>query len=155
DTSILAVKLKSGKLIRVRVDMLSNRPHHMTYYALQGTQGVYEASRIDSMRGHVWVGENPPPGPVKEEHRSWQPIEEFEEHLPPRWKKPPEEALKAGHGGGDYWVVKDFVDACLERCEPPIDIVTALEWTSAGLLSQVSIEQNGMAMPMPDFRSGR
>ncbi|MBW3622811.1 MAG: Gfo/Idh/MocA family oxidoreductase [Armatimonadetes bacterium] len=31
DTSLLLVKLKSGKLIKIRLDMLSNRPHLMTY----------------------------------------------------------------------------------------------------------------------------
>lgn len=153
DTSILAVKLSSGKLVRVRVDMLSNRPHHMTYYALQGTHGVYEASRLDWQRGNVWIGQNPPPGPVTEEHRKWTAIEEYEDHLPAHWRNPPPEALKAGHGGGDYWVVKDFVDACLRRAEPPVDIYTALEWTATGLCSQISIENQGAAIKIPDFRA--
>ncbi|MGC4046000.1 MAG: hypothetical protein QM758_19580 [Armatimonas sp.] len=45
-TSVLLCKLQSGKLIKIRVDMMSNRPHHMTYYALQGTKGVYETQSV-------------------------------------------------------------------------------------------------------------
>jgi predicted dehydrogenase len=151
DTSILLCKLRSGKLIRVRVDMMSNRPHHMTYYTLQGTQGVYEASRLDNQRGNVWLGENPGAGPVRDEHRKWMPIEQFDEHLPEHWKNPPPEALRAGHGGGDYFVVKDFVDAVENETKPPIDVYTALEWTAAGLCSQISIANGGAAVKVPDF----
>ena len=35
--------MKSGKLIRLRVDCVSNRPHAMANHTLQGTRGVYEA----------------------------------------------------------------------------------------------------------------
>jgi predicted dehydrogenase len=152
DTTIMLVKLASGKLIHIRLDMLSNRPHHMTYYALQGTEGVYECSRNDHERGHVWFGKNPSPGYVQDEHRAWRPIADFDDHLPEHWKNPPPEALRAGHGGGDYWVVKDFVDAALGEREAAIGIYDALEWTAAGLCSQISIEQDGASIKVPDFR---
>ena len=42
----------------------------------------------------------------------WLPLESFEEEfLPEIWRDPPAEALAAGHGGGDYFEVMDFVDA--------------------------------------------
>lgn len=150
DTSLLLCKLKSGKLIKVRVDMLSNRPHHMTYYALQGTRGVFEASRDAGQRGHVWIGENRPE--AAGEHRSWQPLSAFDEYLPEHWKNPPEAATRAGHGGGDYFVVRDFLEAVENGTPPPIDIYTALEWTAAGLCSQLSIANNGVPITVPNFR---
>jgi predicted dehydrogenase len=147
DTSLLLCKLRSGKLIKIRVDMMSNRPHQMTYYSLQGTHGCYEASRVAGEPGKIWIGENKTP-----EHREWRSIEEFEEHLPELWRNPPEDALKAGHGGGDYWEVRDFVEAIVNGTPPPVDIYTALEWTAAGLCSQISIMNNGVPIQVPDFR---
>ncbi len=152
DTSLMLCKLRSGKLVKIRVDMMSNRPHHMTYYAVQGTHGVFEASRNGWERGYVWLGENPPPGPVKDEHRQWRRLEEFEEHLPEHWKNPPAAATKAGHGGGDYFVVSDWVQAIESGAPPPIDVYTGLEWTAAGLCSQLSIDNGGAAIKVPDFR---
>jgi len=151
DTQISLVKLGSGKLVRLRTDMLSNRPHHMTYYSLQGTRGVYEATRTGGP-GYLWVGENPDPGYTPDAHRAWRPIQEFEEHLPEEWRNPPPEALKAGHGGGDYFVVRDFVDAALGERENPIDVYTGLDWTAVGLCSQVSIDNGGVPIRVPNFR---
>ena len=147
DTTILLCKLASGKLIKIRVDMMSNRPHQMTYYSLQGTHGVYEASRLEGQPGHVWIGE-----PKDGDYRKWRPIAEFEEHLPDDWKNPSDEILKAGHGGGDYFVARDFIRACRGESAPATDIYDALEWTAAGLLSTLSLQNGGVPLKMPDFR---
>ena len=147
DTTILLCKLKSGKLIKIRVDMMSNRPHHMTYYSLQGVGGVYEASRLENQSGHIWIGES-----KDGDHRQWQPLADFNEHLPEDWKNPTEEILKAGHGGGDYFVARDFVRACRGEAPPATDIYDALEWTAAGLLSTLSLQNGGVPIRMPDFR---
>ncbi len=147
DTCLMLCKLKSGKLIKVRLDMMSNRPHQMAYYSLQGTRGVYEASRIAGQPGHIWIGES-----RDGEHREWRPVSEFEEHLPRVWREATEEARRAGHGGGDYFVVSDFVEAIQNGTPPPIDIYAALEWTATGLCSQISIENRGVPIQIPDFR---
>jgi predicted dehydrogenase len=147
DTTLMLCKLASGKLIKVRLDMLSNRPHLLQYYAAQGTLGVYEASRIPSEPGRVWFGEN-----RFAEHREWRPITDFDEHLPMEWRKPVDAALRAGHGGGDYFVVRDFIEAVRSGAPPPIDVYMALEWTAAGLCSQVSIDNGGVAVRVPNFR---
>jgi predicted dehydrogenase len=146
DTSIMLCKLKSGKLIKIRLDMMSNRPHQMSFYALQGTQGCYEASRVAGQPGLIWIGEN-----RIGEHREWKPVSDFQEHLPELWRNPPEEALRAGHGGGDYFEVRDFVEAVLTSAPPPVDIYSALEWTAAGLCSQISIDNGGVPIRVPDF----
>ncbi|GAB4456977.1 MAG: Gfo/Idh/MocA family oxidoreductase [Armatimonadaceae bacterium] len=148
DTSILLCKLQSGKLARVRLDMMSSRPHQLTYYGLQGTKGVYEASRIQGQPGHIWLGENIP----GEEGRAWKPLAEFEEHLPTLWKNPPEAALKAGHSGGDYFIVHDWLEAITTGVPPPIDVYTGMEWTAAGLCSELSINNGGVPIKVPNFR---
>jgi predicted dehydrogenase len=152
DTSITLVQMRSGKLIRLRLDMMSNRPHQIAYYSLQGTHGVYEASRVAGQPGNVWIGENPGPGPVQDNHREWRPLTEFEEHLPDEWKNPTETARNAGHGGGDYFVVRDFVEALRGLRPNPIDVYAAAEWTAVGLCSQLSIAQHGAPVRLPEFR---
>ncbi len=152
DTSVALCRLRSGKLIRIRVDMMSNRPHQVAYYALQGTRGVYETSRFAGEPGRFWFGQNPAAGCLRDEHREWKPATEFEDHLPDRWRNPSDEAGRAGHGGGDYWVARDFIDACLGNAEPAIGIYDGLHWTAVGLCSTQSIQNGGVAIRVPDFR---
>jgi hypothetical protein len=95
----------------------------------------------------AWIGVN-----RVGEDRKWRPLSEFEEHLPEQWRNPPEEALKAGHDGGDYFEVRDFVESVHGGARPLVDVYTALEWTAAGLCSQTSIDNGGVAIRMPDFR---
>lgn len=148
DTTLMLCKLGSGKLIKIRVDMLSNRPHRPTSYELQGTRGVYESSRAPGDGGgRIWIGDS-----RDGEERKWRPVREFEEHLPSAWRNPPDEALRAGHGGGDYYEVRDFVEAIENGVTPPISLYDALEWTAAGLCSQLSIENGGAAVRVPNFR---
>jgi predicted dehydrogenase len=144
DTSLMLCTLASGKLIQVRLDMLSNRPHQMAFYALQGTRGVYEASRRAGEAGRVWIGEN-----RAGEERAWRPINDVDHHLPGWWTRLSQEASRAGHGGGDFFVARAFAEAALGQGPPPIDIHDALEWTAAGLCSQISITRGGLPVTMP------
>lgn len=148
DVTVMSCQLASGGLVTIRNDMISKRPHCMTYYALQGTQGCYEASRGFDARDKVWI-EGYCDGP---EH--WRPLSDFEdEFLPALWRDPPEAARRAGHGGGDYFVIRDFVDSILRGTTPPIDVYRALDFTVPGLVSEESIERGGAPRPVPDFRS--
>lgn len=147
DTSLMLCQLASGKLIKVRLDMMSNRPHLPTYYSLQGTQGVYEAARLPGQTSMLWLGES-----RAGDRREWKPVSDYFEHLPDEWRNPDEAALKAGHGGGDYFVVRDFVRACRGEAPPAVGIHTALEWTAADLCSTLSITNGGTPIRMPQFR---
>jgi predicted dehydrogenase len=147
DTVMLLCKCASGKLIRVRLDMLSNRPHATTNYALQGTKGAFEGARRAGERSWVWVEDRCP------DPNTWTPLADFEEEfLPDLWRNPPEAALQAGHGGGDYFEVMDFVDAIQGRKPPTIGIDYAMDMTLPGLVSQESIRQGGAWLPVPDSR---
>ncbi len=146
DSVTMMCRLSSGALAQVRVDMLSDRPHNMVHYALQGTDGSYEST--DGYQGipKIWLRDrNPQP--------EWEPLEMLEEYLPEYWKNPPAEAIKAGHGGGDYWEVQDFVSAILEDREPPIGIDRALDMTLPGLVSRQSIVQGSTWVAVPDSRN--
>ena len=148
DTSAALLQMKSGKLIRLRVDCVSNRPHAMANYTLQGTKGAYESARLNG-GDMVYIakeGGNP-------DHAQWEPLEHYESYLPDRYRNVSEKMRATGHGGGDYYIVQDFLDAVQGKRPPAVDVYEACEWTAAGLLSALSVANRGRAMEMPDFRS--
>jgi predicted dehydrogenase len=147
DSVTMMCRLDSGGLVQIRVDMLSDRPHNMVHYALQGTDGAYESTDGFQATPKVWLRErNPTP--------TWEPLAALEEeYLPDFWKNPPEAAVQSGHGGCDYWEVQDFVRAILEETEPPIGIDVAMDMTLPGLLSQQSLAQGSSWVAVPDPRN--
>jgi predicted dehydrogenase len=148
DTSITLVQLESGKLIKLRIDCISQRPHNMGYYTLQGTKGCFEAPRGLGDQHKVWLestGDHP-------EHAQWRPLSEFNEYLPERYKNVTEEQKAAGHWGGDFFIVEDFVNAVKGLQKPEIDVYDACEWTAVALLSELSVMNGGKNIEMPDFR---
>ncbi len=147
DTTLMLCKTERGCLIKVRLDMLSERPHNMVYYSLQGTDGCYEAARGLGDAPKVWLRDR------CEDRETWRPLMDFrEEFLPEEWKNPPAEAAQAGHGGGDYWEARDFAQAAVEGRPPELDLYFALEITVPGLISEQSIALNGAPVRVPDFR---
>lgn len=147
DSTFMICKMVKGGQINVRLDMLSDRPHNLTYYSLQGTKGCYEAPRGFGDNHKIWI---------KDYHNEikWYSLWDFEaEFMPEMWRNPPEEALKAGHGGGDYFEIREFVDCIVKDTKPPVDIYEALDMTVPGLVSELSINNGGIPVPAPDFRN--
>ena len=145
DSITTMCRLSSGGLAQIRLDMLSDRPHNMVHYALQGTDGCYEST--DGYKGiaKIWLKSRHKPN-------EWQPLEDLEQYLPDHWKNPPRQALEAGHGGSDYWVIQDFLSAIREDRNPPIDIDRAMDMTLPGLISQQSLAQGSTWVAVPDSR---
>ena len=147
DTAVMLCKMARGGLVKIRLDMLSDRPHAMHNHVLQGTDGAYESSRggpgdVDK----VWLRS------LNDEMR-WMPLSEVpEEYLPEMWRNPPEAALKAGHGGGDFFEIFDFVRAIRGEAPCPIGIHEAMDMTLPGLVSQQSVLQDGAWLDVPDSR---
>ncbi|HBP38336.1 MAG TPA: hypothetical protein DD640_06275, partial [Clostridiales bacterium] len=151
DTTDTLCQLASGKLVRIRVDCMSPRPHNMTGYQLQGTKGAFESARdhggkhlvwFDAMEGEASSG-------------SWRNLMDFSEYLPERYRKASKEQSEAGHGGGDFFLVEDFVNAIKTGTPPDIDVYQACEWTAVGLLSELSVMNKGRAIDVPDFRRAK
>jgi predicted dehydrogenase len=148
DGTSMLCRMSGGGLVEIRLDMLSNRPHNMTYYALQGTDGSYEADRAGlGDQPKIWLralhGDEP----------KWHPLSELEaEYMPEIWKNPPAEAVAAGHGGGDYFEIMDFVSAIVNGTPPVTGIDAAMDMTLPGLYSQQSIAQGSVWLEVPDSR---
>jgi len=154
ETSVMLCKTARGALIKIRVDILSDRPHAMTNYQLQGTDGCYESGRGGPVdRGKIWLR-----ALSREIH--WHDAESLgamdalaQKYLPPIWQNPPEAARMAGHGGGDYFEVRDWLDAILGKAPCPIGIHEAMDMTLPGLISQQSILEGGHWLDVPDSRN--
>ncbi|MHB9133962.1 MAG: Gfo/Idh/MocA family protein [Armatimonadota bacterium] len=146
DSTTMLCRMEKGGLVQIRLDMLSNRPHNMTYYSLQGTDGCYESTRGLGDVPKIWLKS-------KRNEVEWFPLSELEEaFLPEEWLHPSEAALKSGHWGGDYMEVQDFVTAIITDTEPPIGIHESMDMTLPGLVSQQSIQQGSAWLPVPDSR---
>ena len=148
DTTVTLCQLESGKLLRIRVDCLSKRPHNMAYYQLQGTKGVVEAPRGLGDQYKLWLTDFD----KDTESARWRPLSDFNHLLPERYRSATEAQKGAGHGGGDFFIVQDFVDAVLGKKAPDIDVYQACEWTAVALLSELSVTNCGRVMEMPRFR---
>lgn len=149
DCILMLGKTKRGSLVKIRQDILSERPHITTAYTLQGTEGCYESSRrrAESDVGHVWLRSRSPNA------TTWLPLMEFaEEFLPETFRRTMAEVAEAGHGGTDYWVTRHFVESVQEGRPPEMDLYFALDTTVPGIMSQYSIALNGAPVRVPDFR---
>ena len=148
DTCVMLAHTARGAQVKIRVDMLSERPHAMTNYALQGTQGCYESARSPQERHKVWLAD------VSPDANTWMDLAELEqEYLPDMWRDPPEAALRAGPGGGDSFEVLDFVRSIADGMPCPIGIHEAMDMSLPGVVSQASIAAGGAWLEVPDSRT--
>lgn len=141
DTVLLLGRTTRGALVKVRFDLLSNRPHLMDYYSLQGTAGAYEAARAQGEQARIYLQGSSPEG-------EWEPLEGYAERfLPDRYR---DVLAGAGHGGADTWPIREFVEAIREGSPSPIDVYAALDMTLPGIISEHSIAQGGAWLAVPD-----
>jgi hypothetical protein len=139
--------MAGGGLVKIRVDMLSDRPHAMTNYQLQGTDGCYESARAPGEKNRIWLRTHNP------DASAWMALEDLPgDFLPEYWTKWQDTAQKTGHGGGDFYELLDFIDAIGEVRPCPIGMHRAMDMTLPGLVSQESIRQEGRWLEVPNSR---
>lgn len=151
-TPVMLCKTVRGALIKIRVDMISDRPHAMINYALQGTDGCYESDRSGHSGGKIWLRQLSKDIRWHDLHALMEIEELAGKYLPQLWRCPDLAALKAGHGGGDYFEVCDFINAVKGIAPCPIGIHEAMDFTLPGLVSQQSILQDSAWLEVPDSR---
>ncbi|HAK95901.1 MAG TPA: glycosyl hydrolase [Planctomycetes bacterium] len=145
DSTTTLIRTARGACIDLRYDTCSARPHpSTTYYALQGVTASYD-SRLDG----IWID-----GRSKE--YAWERFGAYAgEFEPPLWKTWGEAARTAGHEGGDFFVIREFIDALLEGRPAPIDAADAAAWSSIIPLSAASLRARNAPQEIPDFTRGR
>ncbi len=84
----MLAKTARGALIKIRVDMLSERPHAMTNYMLQGTKGSYESARCPGEPNRIWLAD------LGHDKNAWVDLADLQaDYLPEIWRNPPAAAV--------------------------------------------------------------
>ena len=147
DTCVMLCAMSSGALVKVRVDMISERPHAMMNYQLQGTDGCYESARAPGEADRIWLRSRSKDG------QTWLDLSELaDEFLPDSWRRYGKAASNAGHAGADLLELVDFVEVVRSGATPEIGVHEAMDMTLPGLMSQESIAQGGQWLDVPDSR---
>ncbi len=71
----------------------------------------------------------------------------------PAWPANGDLAEKAGHGGGDFWTVYNFVNYILNDEEPFFDVYRGCCMSAVAILGWRSCLENGKVYAIPDFKN--
>lgn len=145
-TTVTLGRTSRGGLVKVRLDLLSERPHALTNYSLQGTDGAYESARAHGENHRVWLRRRHPT-PDR-----WEDLFALAADFTPASPAGASAGTGTDHGGSDFLALLYWRDVLLERCENELDIHHAMDLTLPGLVSQQSIARGGAWSPVPDSR---
>ncbi|MDD4636039.1 MAG: gfo/Idh/MocA family oxidoreductase, partial [Bacteroidales bacterium] len=70
------------------------------------------------------------------------------------WAELGAKAAGAGHGGMDYIMMCDLMDAIRNKKPAPMDCYDAAAWSAVSGLSEMSIARGGALVDFPDFTRG-
>ena len=117
--------------------------HHESSYRICAEKG-----QIENLRDHS--------GNVLLSYNSWQnpdPDLPYTRIYKPELRDKDKELIeKAGHGGGDFFVAREFLDCIREGRQPAFDVYFATAMASAAILGHRSLLEDGKAYDIPDFR---
>ena len=153
DIVTTTIKCAGGETITLTLDTTLPK-YYSREFTVRGTKGLanQEADMImiegDTDFHSSWI----PHEVVEKELKS---AEKYEKYLPDIWQKISEEESKAGHGGMDYLMLKQFVKCAISGEEMPIDVYDAAAWMCITALSEQSIAMGSMPVPVPDFTKGK
>lgn len=151
DTVTTHIRTEQGVLIDLRFDIVSCRPHQLMRYELQGTGGAYVLPDGGNPEPLVWI-HGRSGGDARGIAGEWEPLFAYrEEFAHPLWREHREAAATAGHGGGDFFLLREFAGAVSEQRPPLIDVYDAVTWSSITPLSVQSLAGGGAPVPVPDF----
>jgi predicted dehydrogenase len=161
DTTTTIIRTKQGRLIQLRIDVMSNRPNQNFYFVLQGTKGAIESPRGPLGQQSMYRAYTSDGSTRISRGILWDDFWSHSHLLPENYRNMPPAAQKlAANGdynscGGDYYVIQDFIRAVRGEIASPVNVYEACEWSAVALLSELSAENNGRPIKMPDFRGGR
>ncbi|MBA2481391.1 MAG: Gfo/Idh/MocA family oxidoreductase [Planctomycetes bacterium] len=144
-----------GVIVTHHFDPVSPRPHHMADYQLQGTRAAFTAAADAEGDPLVWIAGKSPAN-ARGIATAWDPLwkhaDEFEH---PSWRAHGQDAMRAGHGGGDFFVLREFVDAIRGERLPSIDVRAGVAWSCISALSAASIAAGNATVAVPDVAAPR
>jgi len=143
DSNNTLIRTAKGVVIDLRFDMYSAHPSgNNNYYTVQGLKGCYR-----SKTGRIWI---------EGRSKGWDTLEKFAQAFRhEKWIRWGEEAKRTGHGGADFFMIHEFVEAIRAGGPSPIGACDAATWSSIIPLSAKSIAKGGRPQEVPDFTSGK
>ena len=141
DMVVTLIRTEQERLILLRYDTASNRPHiPTTHHLLQGTKAAYLSPRWSGDDPLIWIkGES-----GSDWENLWRYAERFEH---PLWV---EKAKGLGHGGGDYIVFSEFINS-VRTGRSAINVYEASAWSMIIPLSKKSEESGGKPVKFPEY----
>ena len=137
------IKCANGETIIVTHDTNLPRPYSLGF-RVQGTKGLW----MNDGDGIYVEGES-------KSHR-WDESEAWlKKYDHPMWSTLEAKAREAGHGGMDYIMMYDFVDAIRNKKTAPMNCYDAAAWSAISGLSEMSVARGGAVVDFPDFTRGQ
>lgn len=116
---------------------------HSNSYRVCGIKG-----QIENIRGTD--------GKIMLRYNEWdipEGLEEINYYQPEIEDKDIEFIKKAGHGGGDFYVIRTFFECLRNNERPEMDEYFATRMASVAILSHRSVLEGGVPYDIPDFRN--
>jgi predicted dehydrogenase len=140
DTAGMVIcQMDNGAVVRL---LMGNLKCHMLWFRIFGRTGSMETLRhgdTSMVRVHKEPWDLKPGEPPELCYR-------------PVFRKHHAEASRAGHGGGDYFTLLEFVDAIRKGKAPYLDVYHGLQMSTVGILAYRSALSGGAMIDVPSFR---
>lgn len=126
--------------------------HYTREFQVKGTKGFADMDTnniaLDGDIEELWITSD-------YNRKHFDDADKFNEYLPDYWKNMTDKEKNLGHGGMDYILVKEFINALVENKPMPIDVYDAASWYAITPLSEKSIKHHGKPYKIPDFTRGK
>ena len=137
--AIMLISTDGGAVFRVPACAMF--APHGNWYRLSCIDGGIETVRGDETTVRLsYVPWNLPEGEVSE--RFYRPEYAFDG----------EAAKDSGHGGGDYWVIRNFIEYLKGNQGPDFDVYKATSMSATAIQAWRSVLNGSASYPVPDFR---
>ena len=137
--AVLMVQMENGAYAKLLLGALVK---HLLWYRIHGHKGSMENSRTDSSQ--LLVHKEP-----------WNkhPGEPADLMYRPEFRRFHDLAVRSGHGGGDFFMLHEFVEAIRTGVQPYFDVYRGLQMSCLGILAYRSALNNNIAIDVPSFES--
>jgi len=138
DVGLLICTMDNGAITRViPCATLTHKPYSL-WYSIYGTKGTMENNRFRPQQViHITVDGDS--------------YTDFDKSYQPKFSKHYNRKLMV-HGGSDFFMVNDFLDAIINRSPSPIDVYMAMDMTLPGIIGYRSAINGNVPLDIPDFR---
>jgi hypothetical protein len=133
----------NGETILLTLDTTLPRPYYSRDFTVRGTRGMYTEERkvlfLDGMEENT-------------ENNEEEMFAKYDHPLHAEYVRLGE---RGGHGGMDWLVCRAFIESVKNGTNTPIDAYDTVTLMSIATLSEMSIQQGGMPVNVPDFTNGK